>query len=106
MFKFFSEEKLMLAVEYGVVLSETAKDLNIPLTRDLVVKLEGIVKGEFNKKSPTRLSVEMVANILAALEPKEFKADLGHCTGCTDPDHFDLPEGRTHQMGTIEHPTK
>ena len=28
-----------------------------------------------------------------------------HCTGCTDPDSFDLPEGRTHQMGTIEHPT-
>jgi hypothetical protein len=27
-----------------------------------------------------------------------------HCTGCTEADKWDLPEGRTHQMDTIEHP--
>lgn len=34
------------------------------------------------------------------------KEKLTHCTGCTEPDHFDLPEGRTHQLNTIEHPDK
>ena len=28
-----------------------------------------------------------------------------HCTGCTEKS-WDLPEGRTHQMGTVEHPDK
>jgi hypothetical protein len=27
-----------------------------------------------------------------------------HCTGCTEADSWDLPQGRTHQMDTIEHP--
>jgi len=35
-----------------------------------------------------------------------MKEKLTHCTGCTEPDHFDLPEGRTHQLNTIEHPDK
>jgi len=32
-----------------------------------------------------------------------YKIKENHCTGCTEKS-WDLPEGRTHQMGTIEHP--
>ena len=72
MFKLYSEKKLLLAVEYGIVFSETARDLKTVLDRDAVIKLEEVVKKEFNKKTPTHLSVYMIANILAALEPKEI----------------------------------
>lgn len=32
------------------------------------------------------------------------KKELPDCTGCTNPDPFDAPEGRTHQAETKQHP--
>jgi len=68
----YSENKLLLGFEYGVVLSDVAKEKNIPLTAEIVGRMEEIIKKEFRKKNPTRLSVDMIVNILASLEPKEL----------------------------------
>jgi len=70
MFKLFSEKKLMLAFEYGLVLADVASQKKIELTKEIVLRLENIMKKEFNKKNSTRLAVDMIVNILAALEPK------------------------------------
>lgn len=71
MFKFYSEKKLLLAFEYGVILADMARTMNKELSKEAVTRLEEIIKKEFTKKNPTRLSVDMVVNILAALEPKD-----------------------------------
>jgi hypothetical protein len=65
---FYSKKKLLLAVEYGVILSETAKQRGVELTPDMVKKMEVIVENEFNNKDATRVSVEMIPNILAVFE--------------------------------------
>jgi len=67
----YSKKKLLLAFEYGVILSEVAKEKNIPLTSEITGRMEEIIKKEFIKKNPTRLSVDMIVNILASFEPKE-----------------------------------
>ena len=66
----FGKQKLLLAFEYGVILSETAKDKGIELTPEIVKKAEEMILSEFPGKTPTRLSVETLANILAMFEPE------------------------------------
>lgn len=66
----YSQKKLLLSFEYGLIFSETAKSRGIELTPELVNKMEEIISGEFKKKSPTRLSVDMIPNILASFETK------------------------------------
>lgn len=70
MFKLYSEKKLILAFEYGVILSDILKDSNKEISKGAVKRLEEIIRKEFPKKNPTKLSVEMIVNILAAIEPK------------------------------------
>jgi len=64
----FSKTKLLLAVEYGVILSETAKKQGVELTPKMVEKMQEIVFNEFKNNNTTRVSVEMVPNILAVFE--------------------------------------
>jgi len=64
----FRKTKLLLAVEYGIVLSETAKKMNVELKPEMVKKMQEIVFNEFKNKDATRVSVEMVPNILAVFE--------------------------------------
>ncbi len=59
----------MLAVEYGVILSETAKKRGVKLTPEMVKKMEEIVVNEFSKKSTQTVALEMEPNILAVFEP-------------------------------------
>jgi len=66
---FFGKEKLILAIEYGIILSETAKARNIKLTPEMVKKMEEIVLNEFKNKSASRVALEMEPNILAVFEP-------------------------------------
>lgn len=63
-----SNKKLRLAVEYGVILSETAKNRGVELTPEMVKKMEEIVLNEFKNKSATRVAIEMTPNILAVFE--------------------------------------
>ena len=68
MFNLFNKQKLLLSFEYGLILSEVAKQKKIELTSELVKKVEIMIENEFKKKSPTKLSTEMEVNILAVFE--------------------------------------
>jgi len=70
MFKlpFYGKKKLLLAFEYGVILSDVAKDRGIPLTPEIVARCEDIIEKEFTSKSSTRVALDMVPNILASME--------------------------------------
>ena len=62
-----SDQKLLLAFEYGVILKDVAKD---KLDGEMVKRAENIILSEFSKKSPTKLATEMIPNLLASIEPK------------------------------------
>ena len=66
----FSEKKLLLAFEYAIVLSDVAKERGITLSPEIIARAEEIIKKEFRTKDATRLSVDMIVNILASLELK------------------------------------
>lgn len=68
----FGEQKLRLAFEYAITLSDVAKQLNIEITPEIVDRAEGIILKEFTSKSPERVAIEMIPNILAMLEPKDL----------------------------------
>lgn len=66
----YSQKKLVMAFEYGLVLSEVAKDRKLDLDPQVVARLEEIIKKEFTKKSYTQIALGMVPNILASFETK------------------------------------
>lgn len=70
MFFIFGKNKFLLAFEYGLLLSECAKNLNIEITPEISKKMEDIILKEFPWTSPLVLSKNMITNILAALEPR------------------------------------
>lgn len=65
----YSNQKLLLSFEYGVILSKTAQELGFEITKDVMIRAEEILIAEFKKNDPTKLSTEMVTNILAMVEP-------------------------------------
>lgn len=65
---FYSKTKLLLAFEYGVILSQVAKENNVEVTKELMERMEKIILNEFSTKSPTKLSTETIPNILACFE--------------------------------------
>jgi hypothetical protein len=64
----FGKKKLLLAFEYGLTISQVAKEQGVELTPELVEKAEKIIFNEFKNQTPTRVSVEMIPNILAVFE--------------------------------------
>lgn len=64
----FDREKITLAFEYGLVLSEVANDRKIEITPELVAKAESMLLGEFESQSPTNLAVNMIPNIMSVFE--------------------------------------
>lgn len=70
MFKlpFYGKKKLLLAFEYGVVISEVAKEKGVDLSAEISNRAEEIICKEFDTKGPERLAIEMIPNILAVFE--------------------------------------
>lgn len=64
----YTTKKLLLAVEYGIILSETAKKKGVKLTPEIVKKMEEIIENEFSRKSTQRVGLDMLPNILAVFE--------------------------------------
>lgn len=64
----FSRAKLLLAFEYGLILSETAKAQNIELTADIVKKAEIMLENEFRIQSASHLATNTIPNLLTAFE--------------------------------------
>ena len=65
----YQTKKLLLALEYGVILSETAKNRKVNLTPEMVKKMEEIVSNEFKNHSASKVALDMIPNILAVFEP-------------------------------------
>lgn len=68
---FFSRKKLLLAFEYGVILSQVALENNIKVTPEMMKRAEELIIPEFTDSTPTRLSTQMVPNLLAILQPDD-----------------------------------
>lgn len=66
--RFFGKKKILLSFEYGVVLSQVAAEQGIELTPEMIERAEDMIIGEFGSQSPTRLSVEMIPNIMSVFE--------------------------------------
>lgn len=64
----FGKKKLLLAFEYGVVLSEVAKAQGVELTPEMVARAEVMVENEFRIQKDTHLAVQMTQNILTVFE--------------------------------------
>ena len=64
----FRTQKLMLSFEYGVILSQVAKDRGVELTPEIVRKAEEVLLDAFCRYTPTQLAVEMEPIILSILE--------------------------------------
>lgn len=67
----FGTKKLKLAFEFGVIMSEVAKGMNMELTPEMVLRAEEILLNESKTKSATEFAGLMNACALAAFEPKE-----------------------------------
>lgn len=63
-----NKKKTLLAFEYGLIISHTAKEHNVELTPELVERAEEMLLNEFAEKDPTQLSVDMMANIMSIFE--------------------------------------
>jgi hypothetical protein len=66
----FDEKQLLLAFEYGVVMSDVAKNMKVKLTAEIIARFEDILIKEFTTKDFDKVALEMVPNILAGFETK------------------------------------
>lgn len=64
----FQKRKLLLAFEYGIMISEVATRNKIELTPEMIVRAEEIMLKEFSSKNPQRIAVDMTVNTLAVFE--------------------------------------
>lgn len=64
----FGRKKLLLAFEYGVILSQVAQEQKVEVTPEMVKKAEVMIENEFRNKTPTKIAVEMEPNILSIFE--------------------------------------
>lgn len=67
-FRLFGKKKIILAFEYGLVLAEVAQKQGVELTPEIVERAERMIENEFQNGTATRLSVDMIPNILSVFE--------------------------------------
>jgi len=67
----YDDQKLILAFEYGLMLSMSAKSLKVELTPELVAEAEEAMIAEFPTHTPTELATEMNVILTAMLKPKD-----------------------------------
>jgi hypothetical protein len=65
----YNNQKLLLSFEYGIILSQVAQERELALTAEIITRAETILLAEFKKNNATKLSTEMIGNILAMIEP-------------------------------------
>lgn len=66
--RFYGKQKLMLAFEYGVILSQVAQEQGVEMTPELMEKAEFMLENEFKDKTPTELSTDMASNLMSVFE--------------------------------------
>lgn len=72
-FPFISKKKILLAFEYGVILSEVAKEREIELTQDIVIRAEEVIMDAFLRYNEQKVAVDMMPIILSI-----FETDMGN----------------------------
>lgn len=70
-FKIYGKKKALLAFEFAVVLSDAAKDLGVPMTKEIVTEAEKIIENELGPKSAENFACNMNVYVLALLKPKD-----------------------------------
>lgn len=65
---FFGRKKLLLAFEYGVVISQVAAAQGVELTPELIAKAEIMLENEAKTQSETMMATQMVPNVLSVFE--------------------------------------
>jgi len=66
--KFFGEKKLKLAFEYGMMIANTAHEMEYEITPELMERAEVMLMGEFSSQTAEQLAIDMGPNILSAFE--------------------------------------
>lgn len=66
--KKYEIEKVLLAFEYGVVMSQVAKEHGIELTPELVKRAEEMIKNEFANQTAQFLAGNMTVLVMTAFE--------------------------------------
>ncbi len=64
----YGTTKLLLAFEYGVVISQVAKERGIEMTRELVEKAEVMIENEARTQTASKMATQMMPNILSIFE--------------------------------------
>ena len=67
-FRLYNKEKLLLAFEYGLTISDVAKRQGIELTPEIVKRAENLIEKEFKSQTAEYCATHMVPNILAVFE--------------------------------------
>ncbi len=70
-FSWYTKKKTILAFEFATVLAETASQLKVPMTRELVLEAEKLIDKELGPKTVENFSCNMTVYILAILKPKD-----------------------------------
>lgn len=65
---FFGPKKLLLAFEYGLILSELAHKEGVEVTPEMVKRAEKMIEGEFSTQRATHLAGNIVPNIMTVFE--------------------------------------
>ena len=71
----FGKQKLLMALEFGVAISESAKSLNIEVTPAMIKEAETILLTECQTGTAEKFACNMIAYTLAVLQPKDVIAD-------------------------------
>lgn len=71
----YGDKELKISFEFGLVLSQVAKERNVELTNEISVRAENILIKEINLKGVRKTAMNFVPLILAALEISEQNPD-------------------------------
>ncbi len=71
-FSWYNNKKTILAFEFAVVLSDSAKDLGISITPEIVKRAEKLLENELGPRTAKHFACNMNVYTLAILEPKDL----------------------------------
>ncbi len=64
----FGRKKLLLALEYGILLADVAKAQGVELTPELVERAEIMLENEARTQTASRMATQIVPNLLSVFE--------------------------------------
>jgi hypothetical protein len=65
---FYNKKKVLLALEFGLAISEVAKKMEVELTKEIVERAENIFLNEIETRGEQQIANDFTALILASFE--------------------------------------